>query len=131
MELNAVADQCRTEGGLGVVLARLALSQTSNRANDCAGSGARMSRRNSDSANLIKVSIAPNPATSAFTIQFEKPVTDAIVKMYDVNGQLKGIWQAAGNQYTCQLTANLSGLYFLEVSEQGKVVSRNKILISH
>ncbi len=132
--LTTIADQCRPEGGIGVVMARLTLGQPSQRELDCNEEQERgsISNRSIIAADLpSETKIFPNPASKAFTIQLNHPAQDAELRLTDSKGQLIGKWKFTGTEFTVQPEKALFGMYFLEISANGQVVSRNKIVFTH
>lgn len=127
-DLTAIADQCRGEGGLGVVFARLALGQPSTRSGDCP----EIEERNVQASELIFEShIFPNPVSGAFSIQVSHAIQDGHARLLDTDGRTVGNWRFSGTQFTVNPEPMASGVYLLEISNQGKILSRNKIVFIH
>lgn len=131
--LNDIADQCRYEGGIGVVLARLALGQSSRRVDDCSsglrGSGGRVLNVRA-SFSEVNTSVFPNPAGQSFSVRLDQNVQNGTLRLVNLQGQITRSWEFSGNTVDIQ-DANVSpGVYFLEVQEQSAILSRNKVVFN-
>jgi len=131
--LNDIADQCRYEGGIGVVLARLALGQFSQREGDCSEGLRGTVGTNQDSQASIKglnVSVFPNPAGQSLSVRLDQNVQNGTLRLVNLQGQIARTWEFSGNTVDIQ-DANVNpGVYFLEVQEQGAILSRNKVVFN-
>lgn len=82
--LQAIADQCRHEGGIGVVMARAAIDATHyDNAAMCPGYVAPRSRAE---AATLKARLLPNPASDRCLIVFEQPLT-GLLWIFNAQGQ--------------------------------------------
>ncbi len=134
INLNAIADQCRYEGGIGVVLARLALGQSSTREGDCQEELGRGhgSNRSSHSSVTLNTAVFPNPVIEqAFSVQLNQSIQDGTLRLVDLQGRVVGVWTFSGDVKNILESNVTPGVYLLEVLEQGQILSRNKIVFSH
>lgn len=133
-DLTAIADQCRYEGGIGVVLARLALGQPSTREGDCTeglGRGQGSERSSQAPANTVNAAVFPNPvAEQAFSVQLDRSILDGAVRLVDLQGRVLGNWTFSGDVLNVREANASPGVYLLEVLEQGHILSRNKLVFS-
>jgi predicted outer membrane repeat protein len=63
--------------------------------------------------------IAPNPASSFTNISFFKPISNAIIKVYDVNGKLvleSNISSSSTTSYKLKTDTLLSGVYIISIT---------------
>ncbi|MFN0173399.1 MAG: T9SS type A sorting domain-containing protein [Saprospiraceae bacterium] len=133
-DLTAIANQCRYEGGRGVVLARLALGQSSTRDGDCSTSfrgGGGSERSNPEFMHSVSATVFPNPAEHSFSVQLDHSLQNATARLVDLQGRLLGTWAFSGNILNVSEVSVSAGVYFLEVLEQGHVLIRNKIVFNH
>ena len=72
--------------------------------------------------------IYPNPNSGNIFIQFEKPVSNASLDIYDISGKLV-YSQRAINENKISITSLKTGLYFFSVSNDG-IKYRSKILVN-
>ncbi|MBX2891718.1 MAG: right-handed parallel beta-helix repeat-containing protein [Saprospiraceae bacterium] len=115
--LKSIADQCRHEGGIGVVMARVAIEEFDyDDEAMCPGAGLP---RSSDAARLGAL-VAPNPASDFCRLTFEQPVNGSL-RVYNFQGQVVRNVRFAEASYFELDTRNLSsGLYGIEVrTKQG------------
>lgn len=128
-ELQAIAAQCRHEGGVGVILARTAIDnfQFDDQA-DCPGYGQYRTAKLSDQ---IDGKVFPNPATEACVLNFEKPVSGEL-QLVDIHGQ-----QVLNRQLNLVQSVQLDtrgladGLYFVTLKGDGLPKWHSKITVSH
>lgn len=111
--LLSIADQCRHEGGIGVVMARAAIEQY-DYDDEAMCPGASQSRRVSTTAAL-QGSISPNPASDYFTIRLDRPVTGQVA-LSNMHGQSLRSVTLKGNASVEVDTQHLpSGIYQVNV----------------
>ena len=71
--LQSIADQCRHEGGIGVVWARAAIEQFDyDDESLCPGESERPTA--TTAAFRLKATISPNPATDRCRVAFDRPM---------------------------------------------------------
>jgi hypothetical protein len=76
-----------------------------------------------------QISFSPNPFTTELTIQSDVAFSDAIVRVYNVMGQLVSeTVNHSGNQLKVSRGDLQSGLYLVELSEKGKTIKTAKIM---
>jgi hypothetical protein len=87
-------------------------------------------------ANENKVQAWPNPADEFMQIEydllFSKP--NAYIRIMDMHGRVIETWNISDTQIGLKLldTRKLtSGIYFYEISQEGKRVKSDKIIIQH
>ncbi len=134
LDLTYIADQCRYEGGSGVVMARLALGQSSQRVGDCPsnlGRGESGDRSDQESPHLVNATVFPNPAEQAFSLQLDRSLQNATVHLVDLQGRILGNWKFSGDVLNVREANVSAGVYLLEVLEQGHVLTRSKIVFNH
>lgn len=130
-DLTEIANQCRAEGGLGVVFARLALGQRSTRLGDCPETEERSENTGRDvqaSDLAFESRVSPNPTSGAFRVQVNQDLQEGQIRLLDTKGQLVRNWKFSGTQFTINPESVMSGVYLLEISNQGQVLSREKLI---
>ena len=126
--LKAIADQCRHEGGIGVVMARAAVGsyQYDDEAM-CTGQG----QPRSSNAARLKASIAPNPALEQCRITFDQPVSGQMV-VHNFQGQVvRSIQLSEVAAFDLDVRTLPAGLYNLHVSTQQGTLLDEKIVVIH
>ena len=126
--LESIANQCRHEGGVGVVLARAAIEKFDY--DDEAMCPGWVEERD-NSVAVLKTNIAPNPANTLCSVSFDQPVSGALL-IQNMQGQLIQNIALSG---TTRLNVNTekwpAGLYsFIVRAENGGFFS-GKLAISH
>jgi|GEM_PF-3466449 len=132
-DLAAIAGQCRATGGLGVVMARLALGLPSTGPGDCSSlqlqsGGNDRSSKKSQQANAFE--IFPNPASDRLNIRTAAFIKEATVLLRNAQGQVARTWVISGTGETYPLEGLSSGIYYLEILEEGRTVERKKIVLA-
>lgn len=80
--------------------------------------------------NQDNVVFSPNPVVSELTIDAQSALQDATFKMYNVQGQLvREIGRLNGQKVTIGRENLNSGLYFIQLFENGKPIKSGKILV--
>jgi hypothetical protein len=75
-----------------------------------------------------KVLLYPNPSDSRITIQTEEALKDAAIRLISVVGQLVSEQAGvSGILFTVDMMQYANGVYFVEISEEGKTV-RMKVI---
>lgn len=69
----------------------------------------------------LKISVYPNPSNGIFTIQFGKKVKNANIRIQSMEGRLMHRQIVKGWSAQVNLSAVPSGIYFVIVSEEGRV----------
>ncbi|MBN8684682.1 MAG: T9SS type A sorting domain-containing protein [Chitinophagales bacterium] len=131
-ELTAIADQCRTEGGFGVVFARLSLGQSSVRSNECPDIDSRNNKNDKEKLSdpdSIECIITPNPSHGDFNINLNKEIREGQIRLIDIQGRIAGSWTFSGNQYKMNTESLNSGIYLIEISSQGHILAQKKVVI--
>jgi len=76
-------------------------------------------------------SICPNPFYSETTIQTNKIIKDATLTVYNSIGQqVKQIRNISGQTFTLHRDNLQSGLYFLQLTQENKIIATEKLVIS-
>ena len=127
--LQAIADQCRHAGGIGVVIARTAIEKF-NYNDEAMCPGFSQSRSGNDTGYL-GTTLAPNPANDICHIFFDKAIS-GVIHLLDLQGQTQRSFQLK-NAISYDLnTVNLAaGLYYLQVRTDQGVVCSSKLAITH
>jgi hypothetical protein len=128
--LVSIANQCRFEGGLGVLLARAALNnnQYYNDGADCPGNN---DDRSAESQNAARFSIYPNPVSETCIVNLEKP-ENGICRIYTLDGKLV-LTKTFEHANIVEInTAQLAtGLYFLNLEFESGFKSSSKLEVIH
>jgi Secretion system C-terminal sorting domain len=131
--LTQIADKCRFEGGLAVVLARTALGQSSYRASECSGA---WSKGNSEERNTIaqnsKLKVYPNPTQDFLNIEGAMITTGerSFFRLYDVAGNLILEERIIHSSQTINLSSVANGLYIATIVNNQGVIERQKLVIN-
>ncbi|HMX40614.1 MAG TPA: T9SS type A sorting domain-containing protein, partial [Saprospiraceae bacterium] len=135
-DLTTIADLCRYEGGLAVVLARLALGQASVRTGDCNGSSWSQGEGGEDRLSLAvensigSLRVAPNPAKGQFEVLTDRPLESGTAILTDLNGRQIGTWPMSGASLSINCSGISPGIYLLEVREEkSQTVQHAKVTI--
>jgi Secretion system C-terminal sorting domain len=79
--------------------------------------------------------VFPNPFSNEFTIQFSEKITEATLTLYNAIGQLQATQvllpklTAEGKYYVTYTAPSLAnGLYFYQLTTNGAVISKGKIM---
>jgi hypothetical protein len=129
-QLSAIANQCRFEGGTGVVLARLALGQPSTRVEDCSENfqqrdeGATSQYK---AVNIVQTSIFPNPAAHFFHIRLDRNIQNGTARILDWQGRVINNWDFSGGTLEVLDVDITPGMYILEIIQQNQTLSRSKL----
>ena len=76
------------------------------------------------------IDFSPNPVTSELTFNSERPLQNASFRLYNIQGQLvREMDNLDGRQFTVKRDQLSSGLYLVELSEDGKLVKTAKIIV--
>ncbi|HNG90006.1 MAG TPA: T9SS type A sorting domain-containing protein, partial [Saprospiraceae bacterium] len=128
--LTEVATRCRLSGGRAVLMARNALGLPVQNAGDCIAFEGSPEDRNQSAGSLMQVNVFPNPAKGALTVQTNSALENGTARLTNQNGQVLKTWTFTGHTLEVQDIALPSGLYLLEISEDGSVLHRSKIVIA-
>ncbi len=75
--------------------------------------------------------IFPNPTFTQFTLQLNKDIYNAKIVVSDIYGQqVSNFTQMNGNEKEISTNHLASGVYFIEVLKQGRIIFKDKILIA-
>lgn len=81
-----------------------------------------------DSSFENAIEVFPNPSSGQMTVQVNHPFNKAFVKLYSITGQiLMEENNILGNNFTFDISQEPSGIYFLEIKQDGNV-SRIKLV---
>jgi len=128
--LVSIANQCRFEGGLGVLLARAALNnnQYYNDGADCPGNN---DDRSAENQNAARFSVYPNPVSETCMVNLEKP-ENGICQIYTLDGKLVLTKTFERVEIVEINTAPLAtGLYFLNLEFESGFKSSSKLEVIH
>jgi hypothetical protein len=127
--LQSIADQCRHEGGIGVVMARTVIEKFDY--DDEAMCPGFIQERNLNANDSFNTTLVPNPADDICHIVFDK-VLSGMLTLFDPQGR---------EQYCIQLTDAASydlntrglpvGLYYVQVKTGQGVKCSSKLAIVH
>jgi Secretion system C-terminal sorting domain len=125
--LQSIADQCRHEGGVGVVLARAALNNyLYDDESMCPGQ--TEDRSTAVTAGLHGV-LAPNPAHDAALITFSEPFS-GVINVIDLQGRtLKQIIVESTLTTKIDLTNFVQGVYFIDAKANDGSVWRSRLVV--
>ncbi len=130
LRLQEIAQQCRVEGGYGVVLARLTLDGPySAYASYDACVEEREGRHRSGFNQSEAVAIVPNPAKDFITLQFAHPVSTAHVAICGPLGNVLYNAQVSGATPVLDISALETGVYYLTVRCENAAAITRKIVI--
>jgi hypothetical protein len=126
--LKSIADQCRHEGGIGVVMARTAIEELDyDDEAMCPGAGLP---RSSAAARLNALTV-PNPASDFCRLSFEQPVSGSLL-VYDFQGRVVRSIQFAEAAYFDLDTQGLaSGIYNVRVQTEQGLHYSDKLTVIH
>ena len=98
--------------------------------NDCIQSGQSSAGIN-ENADEKFLSIFPNPFISSSTIQTKGNLKNASLTIYNSNGQtLKQIKNISGQTVSLTRDNLPSGLYFMKLTEENKIIALEKLIIT-
>jgi len=84
------------------------------------------------SENKLKVFAFPNPFNFSTTIQLDAVINSGELNLYNVTGQkVKTIKNISGHTVTLFRDNLPSGLYFIRLTQDNKVIATKKIVIAH
>jgi hypothetical protein len=69
----------------------------------------------------------PNPTSGQFSVTFSKSVSNASITITDANGKRVQQVKATGNKVDFDLSAMASGIYFVQIAENGAVITKKVI----
>ncbi|MEZ4942958.1 MAG: T9SS type A sorting domain-containing protein [Saprospiraceae bacterium] len=123
--LQSIASQCRYEGGIGVLMARLMLDGASYDDNEiCIERSKQQVAQPALSARLM-----PNPASEKVLLQIGKPFSEGRAKLYDTFGKVVAEYSLSGPETYIFVEGLSSGVYFLVVSLDQEVFSPLKLAV--
>ena len=83
-----------------------------------------------NNSTIYAVKVYPNPLQTEAIFQTQKILKDAILTIYNSNGQVvKQIANISGKEVTIHRANLLSGLYFIRLTENNKVIASDKLII--
>jgi hypothetical protein len=74
-----------------------------------------------ESVSDVNVVVSPNPNSGSFTINFNQQVTNAEIKLTDLNGKVIRVDHFSGDTITISNSTLEKGVYLLNVSIDGKI----------
>jgi hypothetical protein len=87
---------------------------------------------NSVNDHQVKLKVQPNPFSYSTTLQTDRILKDATLTVYNVFGQLvKQIKNILGQTIVFQREDLSSGLYFIRMTEENKIIAVDKLLITY
>lgn len=128
-------------GECGIMFTYDATGSLTQRQFICNNSGSTMYRTTGDNKNkadsinldiekseakekIIKVNaITPNPTTGRFTVTLSSPLQNANVVLVDINGRAIENKKQSGSTLDFDISARPSGIYFVRIENEGKVVT--------
>jgi hypothetical protein len=78
----------------------------------------------SETTNTDKITVYPNPTNSTFVIDYDKA---GLIKLYDMLGK-EVLNQTFNGKTEININHLHSGIYFVNVISEGKIVGNSKIL---
>lgn len=69
----------------------------------------------------------PNPTTGQFYITFSKALKAAAVNITDASGKVVAQFRASGSRVMLDLSGKASGVYYVRIEEEGKVISKKVV----
>jgi len=127
--LQAIADQCRHAGGIGVVIARAAIEKFDY--DDEAMCPGFSQPRSGNAAGYFSTTFVPNPANDNCHILFDKAISGTL-NLFDLQGRMQLSFQLTNVASYDLNTQDLPvGLYFLQVKTDQGVVCSSKLVITH
>lgn len=125
--LEAIAGQCRHEGGIGVVLARAVIGDTEYD-DEAMCPGANQPR--GYAAGNWKIVLSPNPAQGCCRLALNRAVNGALF-VRNLQGQIVWEERLSGVSFADLQTANWpSGAYILTVANETGIVYSGKLIIT-
>ncbi|NUY82660.1 T9SS type A sorting domain-containing protein [Flavobacterium sp. MAH-1] len=116
----ALYNYCSYQDGVNIFNFGLANGGTPT---DCNSLGLPTSR-------IADVKLYPNPFSRQFTISNDSGFSDADIKLFDVTGrEVRTLKHMSGNQIEIPRANLVSGIYALQIEENGKVISRKKLVV--
>jgi uncharacterized repeat protein (TIGR01451 family) len=86
---------------------------------------------NENKEEIISLKIYPNPFNAEATVQFNKKVSDAALIIFDMLGQkLKAIDHISGDKVIINRGNISSGIYFIRLMQDNKIIAAGKIIIT-
>jgi hypothetical protein len=74
--------------------------------------------------------IFPNPAYSQFTLTLSEDIYDARIVLSDIYGQKIGAANINGNDETFDISHLANGVYFIEMTKEGRIVFKDKLIVA-
>ncbi len=76
------------------------------------------------------INIAPNPFSSTLHIQSKSSLQQVSMIMYNSYGiPVKQLNKVSGNNFTINSTGLVNGIYYLQITENGKVIKSEKVVV--
>jgi hypothetical protein len=69
----------------------------------------------------------PNPTSGKFSVTFSKNLVTAVVSILDENGKSIARFNATGYKVDFDLSPYASGMYYVRIEEDGKVITKKVI----
>lgn len=78
-----------------------------------------------------KISVSPNPFKYRTTVQFEGGALDYELNMYNLNGiKVKNIKNISGDRITIERNNFPTGIYFISISNNNRIIGFKKLIIT-
>lgn len=74
--------------------------------------------------------IFPNPAYNQFTLTFTEDIYDARIVLSDIYGQKIGGANINGNDETFDISHLANGVYFIEMTKEGRIIFKDKLVVA-
>jgi hypothetical protein len=127
--INGIGQQCRFEGGFGVVLARLMIPNTTNDDNICIPKNRNESQITSSNLDNF-INIYPNPTIDYLQIDFQKPVKNGTFTIRNAIGKVIYAQAIEGESIILSNFDFSNGLYIAELKIDGFRTINRKFIVS-
>jgi hypothetical protein len=95
-------------------------------------SAAKQGSLQANAANSIgnsdEITISPNPFQDKLSIQLQNTETPVMISVYDVTGKFQYSAKSSAMQNDLNLSELRSGVYFMIVMKEGKLIKKMKII---
>ena len=79
-----------------------------------------------------EIDVFPNPASSTITVQIANKVLNASVTLYDVVGKkIKETVRMESDKTELNVSDLQNGVYYLQIENEGQIIRKEKIVITH
>ncbi|MFN0036011.1 MAG: T9SS type A sorting domain-containing protein [Saprospiraceae bacterium] len=127
--LQAIADQCRHAGGIGVVIARAAIEKFDY--DDEALCPGFTQPRSGDATGSFNATLVPNPANDICHVVFGRAASGTLT-LSDLQGRvLRYVRLTDVGSFDLDTRDLTIGLYYVQVKSEQGIVCSNKLAVSH